>query len=145
MGQPHDPAHTQHAAPSARTRVLVIDDDPLMASVLSRVLRSGHEVVVEHSARRALARIDAGEFYDAVVCDVMMPDLTGADFFDQLTERASPTLPRVVFVTGGSLTPRTTSFLATVPNPVLYKPFNAEALRAEVARIVDANRAPPVA
>src|SRR5690606_33269447 len=94
-----------------RGRVLVIDDDSAMANALSLVLGEDHQVEVFTSARRALARLGQGERYDAIVCDVMMPEMSGIDFHAELA-RAQPELAtQVIFLTGGAFTLRAREFL----------------------------------
>jgi DNA-binding NtrC family response regulator len=71
-----------------------------------------------------------------IVCDLMMPEVTGMDLYAEL-ERSRPELVRrVVFMTGGALTARAREFLARVTNPRLEKPFDLERLRAIIAGLV---------
>ena len=60
-----------------RARVLVIDDDQRLGTLVARMLAREHEVTVLTSARAALDRIAAGERFDVMLCDLMMPELTG--------------------------------------------------------------------
>jgi PAS domain S-box-containing protein len=119
-------------APAARRgRVLVVDDEPMIGATLSRVL-GGHEVVTVGSARAALARLEAGEVFDVVLCDLMMPEMTGMDLYDALAARTPALAERVVFLSGGLFTPAARSFAERVKNPLLEKPFDAVALRRVV-------------
>ena len=82
------------------------------------------------------ARIQAGERFDVLLCDVMMPQLSGPDFHAELT-RTSPELARrLVFITGGAFTPGAVRYLETSGNRVLEKPFEAEALQALVRELL---------
>ena len=65
--------------------VLVVDDDPLVSRALARAL-GDCEVVVTSDARDALASIESGERFDVIVCDLMMPDMTGMDLYDALLD-----------------------------------------------------------
>jgi len=89
------------------------------------------EVVV--SSRRALELLMAPEGgYDVILCDLMMPELTGMELHEQL-ERAKPERARrMVFITGGAYTPVAKAFLERVSNPRVEKPFEPEKLRAQV-------------
>ena len=118
-----------------RARVLVVDDEPLIGATLARVL-SAHEVIAVHSAREALVRIGAGERFDAILCDLMMPDMSGMDLHASLAGSAPETAGRMVFLTGGIFTPAARAFADSIPNPMVEKPFDAGALRALVARLV---------
>ncbi len=127
----------RHPTPSQprRGRVLVIDDEPRIGAAIRRTLLM-HEVVVMTSARDALTAMAAGEHFDLVLCDVMMPEMSGMDFFEEMT-RDYPELARhIVFLSGGAFTPRAQAFLAKVPNPLLEKPFDPKQLRALVQTLL---------
>jgi CheY-like chemotaxis protein len=123
--------------PGPRGRVLVIDDDPAMGSAIQLVLTDDHEVEVFTSAKRALARIASGENYHAIVCDVMMPEMSGADFHSALVRAEPEVAARIIFLTGGAFTLGAREFLDRVGNPRLDKPFDSQSLRALVNHVVD--------
>lgn len=114
-------------------RVLVVDDDTLVARAVKRSLR-GHDVLALTSAREALARIEAGEKFDVILCDLIMPDLSGVDLHDALARIAPEQARRMVFVTGGPVTTRAREFVATTRNEVVEKPFDVAKLRDVVKR-----------
>lgn len=123
------------AAPVAhRGRVLVIDDEAPVAAMIRRLLRADHDVTTSSSAREALARIEAGERYDVVLCDLMMPQMTGMEFHAKLLEVAPEVAARVVFLTGGAFTSKARAFLDAVTNERIEKPFDRAHLRAVVNR-----------
>jgi PAS domain S-box-containing protein len=113
-------------------RILVIDDDEKVAMAVRHVLLPEHEVRVLTSAPQALELISSGERYDVILCDVMMPVMTGMELHAELTRTAPDQADRIVFVTGGAFTPRARAFLDDVPNPRLDKPFRVESLHALV-------------
>ncbi|MFL5345097.1 MAG: two-component regulator propeller domain-containing protein [Hyalangium sp.] len=118
---------------SMRGRVLVVDDDPLVSSALRRTLSREHDVEVVVSSRRALEMLISAEgLYDVVLCDLMMPEMTGMELHAQLEAAAPERAQRMVFVTGGAYTPAAQSFLERVTNPRLEKPFEPEKLRERV-------------
>ncbi|MBI5066894.1 MAG: response regulator [Deltaproteobacteria bacterium] len=117
------------AEPPARRRVLLVDDDPLVARSVVRALGGAHDVVATHSGAEALARLDAGERFDAVLCDVMMPEMTGAQLYARVEARDPQLARRFVFLTGGAFTEEAMEFLQRVAGPCLDKPFDAEQLR----------------
>ena len=131
------PAASERAAPppGRRGRVLIVDDEPLVGRAVWRMLAPHHNVVVLTSARAALDRlaVDAGSF-DLVLCDLMMPDMTGMELHVQLSELAPGLAARTIFLTGGAFTPIAGKFLERIPNPCLEKPFEPQALRDLVAR-----------
>ena len=126
----------RHWAPrdETRGRVMVIDDDRATGNAIGLALREDHDVEILTSARSALARLWAGERYDAIVCDVMMPEMSGVDFHSELTQKRPELANRVIFLTGGAFTLLAREFLDRVPNPRLDKPFDSDSLRAAVNR-----------
>jgi PAS domain S-box-containing protein len=121
-------------APGRRGRILVVDDEPLVGRAVSRILAQ-HEVVTRTSARAALADVASGAGgFDLVLCDLMMPEMTGMELHARLREIAPALADRTVFLTGGAFTAGAREFLGRVPNERVEKPFEPEALRAVVAR-----------
>ncbi len=123
-----------------RGRVLLVDDDPLVLSTLRRTL-SSHEITSKTRAREALALIESGTRYDAIVCDVMMPEMTGADLHAAIARLDASQADRMIFVTGGAFTPAARQFLSRVKNPRIQKPFDAASLRQNVTDMVAGARA----
>lgn len=119
---------------SARARILIVDDEELVAQTLSRALEETHEVSVCMSGREALERLSEDSGFDVVLCDLLMPDTTGMDLYAALAERQPGLESRLVFMTGGAFTRRASEFLARVQNPTLEKPFDVSRLEAIVAR-----------
>ncbi len=68
--------------------------------------RAGFDVVEAASAAEALRHVGGDGAVDAVVSDVMMPEVSGLDFYDQLMERSRTLAHRVVFLTGAACDPR---------------------------------------
>jgi CheY-like chemotaxis protein/anti-sigma regulatory factor (Ser/Thr protein kinase) len=114
---------------ASRLRVLVIDDEPLIGSVIKSLL-AGHTVVAEVAAPKALERLQRGETYDWILCDLMMPEMTGMDLYESLQPEIRE---RVIFISGGAFTDRARDFLQRVPNRRLFKPFNVETLVAALS------------
>jgi PAS domain S-box-containing protein len=133
-GVPHPVASTQAAG--RRGRVLVVDDDVRVAESLRRVLRDEHDVTMLHDAETALAHLRQSADYDVVLCDLMMPRMTGMELHDRLAGIGSRLVERFVFLTGGAFTGAARHFLERVPNPRLEKPFDTTALREIVRRLV---------
>ncbi|HEX8702433.1 MAG TPA: two-component regulator propeller domain-containing protein [Myxococcaceae bacterium] len=118
---------------SMRGRVLVVDDDPLVSSALRRTLAREHDVEVVVSSKQALQLLLSPQgLFDVVLCDLMMPEMTGMELHAQLSAAEPARAERMVFVTGGAYTPAAQSFLERVTNPRLEKPFEPEKLRERV-------------
>jgi two-component system, cell cycle sensor histidine kinase and response regulator CckA len=119
------PAATAASAPKReqlRGRILVIDDEKLVLRAIQRILRD-HEVVCTESAREALAFIERGERFDLILSDVLMPMMTGIEFYELLLEVNPDLARRVVFISGGAITAKVEDFLRSVPNLRIEKPF----------------------
>ena len=119
-----------------RGRVLVVDDEVMMTKVISRTLNREHDVVTTTLAEDALRMIAQGERFDVILCDLMMPRITGMDFHSELLRKAPEQAQRIIFLTGGAFTPHMRSFLDKVENLCLEKPFEPNALRGIVNRRV---------
>ncbi len=121
--------------PTARHRVLVIDDEPLIARLIGECLR-GCEVTIATGGRQAIGILRDGLPFDAVVCDLMMPETSGVDVHAFVLS-ARPTLePHMLFITGGAYTPRALAFVASVAARCLEKPFTPDAIVLSVERAV---------
>jgi CheY-like chemotaxis protein len=113
-----------------RPRVLVVDDEPLVGRAVRRVLSEQSDVASVTGGREALALLgDPAQVFDVVLCDLMMPDMTGAEFRAAML-RVRPELGRrLIFITGGAFTPDMEQFLEESACPHLLKPFDVPVLR----------------
>ncbi len=109
--------------------VLVIDDEPMVARALARGLRP-HRVTVTASGREGLALLAEGRRFDLILCDLMMPELTGMDVHEEVKRLYPDALPHLAFISGGSFTERTEAFQAQVTAPFLDKPIDFARIRA---------------
>ncbi|WP_224372501.1 hybrid sensor histidine kinase/response regulator [Hyalangium versicolor] len=133
-----------HAA-SRRGRILIVDDEPLVSQAIRRALQREHEVMALTSAREAHARLESGEQFDLILCDIMMPEMSGIDLHEALA-RVSPALAeRMVFLTGGAFTPRAREFLSNTKNPCVEKPFLPRDLQELVRSLLSAEGSAPPA
>lgn len=124
------------AAPR-RGRLLVVDDDTNVARAVKRVLEREHDVTVANTAAPVLEALAAGQRFDVILCDLMMPQLTGMDFYQALLRIDTEQTRRVVFLTGGAFTPAAREFLTSVANPSLEKPVDPHRLRAFVNTLLE--------
>lgn len=118
-------------------RILVVDDEPRVLEMLGRLL-SRHDVTMATGAREALGRIGSGERFDLIICDLMMPDTTGAQLHAALRAAHPDQADRVIFMTGGAFTTESQSFVEGVSTPVLHKPIELPALEAAIAAVAEA-------
>jgi len=122
---------------SRRGRILVVDDDTLVAKAMSRLLAEHHEVLALTSAGEALARLERGERFDLIFCDLMMPVTTGVEFHQRLLSLDRQQAERTIFITGGAFTDASRKFLETTANDRLEKPFDQHKLRQIIARYLN--------
>ena len=123
------------ATPPARHRVLVLDDEEMIRRSIVRVLAREHDVTSLGSGAEALERLAGGERWDAILCDLMMPELDGLAIYQALLERCPEQVPHLAFITGGAFSERAERFLAEHPVPVMVKPVDGQALRRLVAEL----------
>ncbi|HKY36189.1 MAG TPA: response regulator [Polyangiaceae bacterium] len=123
-------------ATAVRPKVLVIDDEPLIRSLVSKLLSSRFQVSAVDGVRAALAALNQSQEYDLILCDLMMPGESGMDFFGVLRRLYPQLISRVAFITGGAVTPDTSKFLETAARPVLNKPFTFESLLSFVENAI---------
>ena len=129
---PARPARTRE-----RAHLLVVDDERLVTRTLARLLEHEHYTVATADGRQALARIAAGERFDVILCDVMMPEVSGIDIYQTLSHAAPDQARRMIFMTGGAFVARTAELLAQLPNPRLDKPFGVPQVCAAVGRVLE--------
>jgi CheY-like chemotaxis protein len=109
-------------------RVLVIDDEPAIVDLVTRLLsRNGYLVAGMRQARAALEELRRNR-WDTVLCDIRMPDMDGVSFHRQLEAAHLEPAPRLVIMTGDTNNARTEDFLARHKLPVLRKPFTRQEL-----------------
>ena len=131
------PAEATVTAPAAERangqRILVIDDEEPVVTLISEILAmDGHEVTPAFNGAEALALLGSRDF-DLILSDVRMPAVGGPTFFEILQTTRPDLLPRVIFVTGDTMSQSTQDFLQRAGRPVLPKPFDPERLRIMVA------------
>ncbi len=95
-----------------------------------------HDLVCAKSGREALGLLQAGERFDAILCDLMMPDMTGIDLYEKLLVDRPDVVPAMAFMTGGAITGRTGDFVRSVPNRVIEKPVALATLRDAVQELL---------
>jgi signal transduction histidine kinase len=116
--------------PAARRGlILVVDDEPMLGKVIRRILGRDHEVIVATSAIEALQLINGGRRFDIILSDLMMPEMTGMDLHGELLRSSPDQAGKMIFMTGGTFTEAAKSFLDSVSNQTMEKPFRSAALR----------------
>ncbi len=118
-------------------RVLIIDDEHALVKALARQLAERYEVDTAVTATDALAKLGKAS-YDAVVCDLRLPEQSGHSIYDVVAARSPEQASRFIFTTGGSYgahedEPHTRAEATGLP--VLEKPFDGASFEAAVERV----------
>jgi DNA-binding NtrC family response regulator len=119
-------------------KILVVDDDPVVLASCRRILQAeGHDVGVASSTTEALSAL-AGQRYQLLVVDVIMPEYDGI-FLIGMVRKKWPELP--ILVMSGYPTPETiSSGLRMGATYFIAKPFTPDELVAAVSRALEAER-----
>jgi PAS domain S-box-containing protein len=121
--------------PDARLRVLVIDDEAMIRKVVRQVLGGDYDVEPIASGRAAIERLAQPGDIDLVLCDLSMPDVSGADVYKWVEAHRPELTDRMVFSSGADH-----PMAARFPERWLDKPFGVDQLQAVVARRIAATR-----
>jgi signal transduction histidine kinase len=124
---------TPSPTPNGRRRVLIVDDEPAITATFGRVLSRHCDVVTAGSGRDAITVLSSDERWDAIVCDLMMPEVDGVAVHAWLEEHRPSLARRFVCASGGAFTGRCSAFLERFEGPVVHKP----ATRAEILAAID--------
>jgi len=117
-------------------RVLVVEDEPTVAQLISDVLRDeGFEIEILLDGRDATERL-LRESFDLIVCDMKMPNLDGQSLYESLPSARKFLQRRFLFVTGDVLGARTHEFLTKNELPYVEKPFRMEELLEKVHQVL---------
>jgi PAS domain S-box-containing protein len=117
-----------------RGKILVVDDEEIVLRAVKRSLAKEHDVEVVLAGAQALALCAGGQKFDLILCDLMMPVMTGMDLYRELSKLVPQQASRMIFLTGGAFTPDGRTFLSEPPKENIEKPFDSANLRAIVRR-----------
>ena len=131
--------HTRHQVEAdtaqPRRRALVVDDESGLASMLAEILTPlGYRCDWAATGRDAQQLLSDRD-YDAILCDLRMPEMVGQALYGWLEENRPHLCQRTAFVTGDTLSQAVGNFLAHSGRLVLEKPFVAEEVRLLVAAL----------
>jgi PAS domain S-box-containing protein len=137
------PGDASHGTPPPRRqRVMLVDDEPLVAQTIERLLRRDYDITIALCGRDAIEHITQGTRFDAIVSDVMMPNMTGIELMEELRRVAPDQAERLIFLSGGAFTAQTRERLDQLGVLQLEKPISAKELRASILRIAHGTKLP---
>ena len=112
-------------------KILVIDDEPAVATVITHMLRD-YDTSAETDPRRAVDRIAHGERFDLILCDLNMPEMSGRDVYEAVQREYGGRPPMMLIMSGqGNIEP-----LYAAGCGVLFKPFEEAELENLVSAIL---------
>ena len=127
--------HEGHGLRETRRRVAIVDDEPLIRELLETILgEAGYDAAVFHRAGDALEALRFTSF-DAILCDIRMPGMSGLEFHAQVRARDRRQAERFLFLTGDPNAPATQAFMAQSGSLCLRKPFRQSELRAKMEEL----------
>jgi CheY-like chemotaxis protein len=129
--QPQDAPRSAEQA-ERTLRLLVVDDEPSITAFVRHALQQ-HEVATARCGQDALLALEARTF-DVVLCDLVMPDLSGVQVFEQVKASRPELAQRFLFITGAALRDLAPE-VERSGVPVLHKPFSVRELREAVERV----------
>jgi two-component system NtrC family sensor kinase len=130
-GRPDAAAQVPSVAPA---RILVVDDEPVVADFVRRTLAEDrHHITVAERGGAALDELSQAA-YDLVICDLKLPDMPGPELYSRAAEASPELRDRFLFLTGDTLGPATAGFLRGRADPWLEKPLMPDELRRVVGQ-----------
>jgi signal transduction histidine kinase/ActR/RegA family two-component response regulator len=140
-----EPEETEPGGAQRRARILVVEDDAPLRSVLVEIFAGlNHAVEEAGTGRAAQDRLEQNS-YDLVTIDLKLPDIDGKVVWRWICERKPELASRVIFMTGDTMTPETQDFLRQAGRPVLSKPLVIRDIARAVDALLSASPAPPSA
>jgi PAS domain S-box-containing protein len=132
-------SHSETAlSPVPSSTILLVDDEPVIANALARLLRrDGHTVDTAANGRLALMKLQE-RAYDLILSDLRMPELDGPGLYRALETRYPQLCQRFIFLTGDTLNPDTHALSVQHGVPQLFKPYTAAELRRVIRQVLQA-------
>ena len=131
-----EPPAGARPAPAGGKRILVVDDEESIRTLLHDILRLDRHVVSLAASGIEAAEQAAREPFDVIITDMKMPGMDGATFYREVRQRDPAQARRMIFITGDTVSPDTRAFLQRVSNPVLSKPFKIGPLRDAIETVL---------
>ena len=126
---------TDPLSTSSEQHILLVDDEPVVSNVLSRVLSGmGHSVDLAPCGEEAWHKIKSNR-YDCIIIDLNISGISGQELYGLVREVNSDLARRIIFITGNTVRAEATEFLEATGNPVLGKPLNLKELCLWVERL----------
>lgn len=117
-------------------QILLVDDKPSIAKVLSVYLHEEYELVYQEDPLKAIEWLQAGSYPDLVITDIRMPHMAGDDFLHYLkTNELLKSIPVIILSSEESTTERI-RLLEEGAADYILKPFNPMELKVRIKKII---------
>ena len=116
-----------------KPELFIVDDDKLVLNLAARMLKDECDIRIFSNAEEALSQFEQGERPDVILSDIMMPEMDGITFYEEMCAQGADEAS-FLFMTGGAVTERAMAFEQKMSNNdrVLQKPFQSEDIRRAV-------------
>lgn len=127
----------RHRLPDVPARILIVDDEESVRSLLYDLLCDAYQCSVAASAEEALEIVGRGDF-DVILSDIMMPGMSGIELLEQISLRRPETI--VIMVSANHDTRRAVAALRQGAYDYIVKPFELEEVELSVSRALEHRR-----
>lgn len=125
-------------------RVLIADDDPAICTLIETVLRKGpYEIVIRNDAESALVALDREGRFDIIICDFMLPGISGIDLIERLRADERTRAVPILMISGHTNYAMDGRAKSAGANLFLNKPFTISQLRTAVNTLLSGPKASP--
>lgn len=126
---------------NSEIRILVVDDEDVMGYLIRRVLEEeGYRMDWVKDCESAWTRIKSAH-YHVIISDYKLPGITGDLFYHQIVEYDPDLARRMVFISGDTINRQILGFFRKANLPYLSKPFEIDALKLAIERIIESSPA----
>ncbi len=124
------------SAEGEKLRILIVDDDEGVRGAISRLLRHQDMLPVQAArGQRALERLRAGEKFDCMLLDLLLPDMMGCQIVESIAAEKLFPLERIIVLTAVTNVANATAYMQFGLNAYIGKPWDNEALLKIIGRV----------
>lgn len=118
-------------------RVLIADDDPAICTLIDTVLKKGpYEITTCNDAESALVAVNRDEAFDIIICDFMLPGISGIDLIERLRSDSRTKRVPILMISGHTNYAMDGRARTAGANLFLNKPFTISQLRTAVMQLL---------